>query len=153
MNKIEKLKTKALNAIIYSYIGTNESTDLIEFLEEEGFTYADMSYALDMDAYLNDYLDQFDEDDEMDKDKFWQDIFNQADNYKEENITYYRDYVKSLVKRLKNLKRETKFKYFPAMDMTWLLTLKGLITELENNVNASTLQLGKRTAEKFKKLD
>lgn len=153
MNKIEKLKTKALNAIIYSYIGTNESTDLIEFLEEEGFTYADMSYALDMDAYLNDYLDQFDEDDEMDKDKFWQDIFNQADNYKEENITYYRDYVKSLVKRLKNLKRETKFKYFPAMDMAWLLTLKGLITELENNVNASTLQLGKRTAEKFKKLD
>lgn len=153
MNKIEKLKTKALNAIIYGYIGTNESTDLIEFLEEEGFTYADMSYALDMDGYLNDYLDQFDEDDEMDKDKFWQDIFNQADSYKEENVIYYRDYVKALVKRLKNLKRETKFKYFPAMDVAWLLTLKSLIIELENNVNESTLRLGKRTAEKFKKLD
>lgn len=152
MNKIEKLKTKALNAIIYSYIGTNESTDLIEFLEEEGFSYADMSYALDMDAYLNDYLDQFDEDDEMDKDKFWQDIFDQADKYKEENIIYYRDYVKSLVKRLKNLKRETKFKYFPAMDMAWLLTLKSLIIELENNVDKGTLELAKHTTEKFKRL-
>ena len=70
-----------------------------------------------------------------------------------DNIIYYRDYVKALVKRLKTLKKETGFKYFPAMDMAWLLTLKSLIIELENNVDESTLELGKHSAEKLKKLD
>ena len=72
---------------------------------------------------------------------------------KEDSIIYYRDYVKALVKRLKTLKIETNFKYFPAMDAAWLLTLKSLIIELENNVDKSTLEIAKHTAEKFKKLD
>ena len=71
----------------------------------------------------------------------------------DDNIIYYRDYVKALVKRLKTLKKETNFKHFPAMDVAWLLTLKGLIVELENNVDESTLELAKHSAEKFKKLD
>ena len=72
---------------------------------------------------------------------------------KDDNVIYYRDYVKALVKRLKTLKKETNFKYFPAMDVAWLLTLKSLIIELENNVDKSTLELGKHSAEKFKALD
>ena len=72
---------------------------------------------------------------------------------KDDNTIYYRDYVKALVKRLKTLKKETGFKYFPAMDVAWLLTLKSLIIDLENNVDESTLESGKHSAEKFKKLN
>ena len=72
---------------------------------------------------------------------------------KDDNVIYYRDYVKALVKHLRTLKEETNFQHLPAIDVAWLLILKDLIIELENNADKGTLELGKHFAEKMQNIE
>lgn len=85
MNKEERIKKKLVDGIdkvVNGFIMDNSRVDLVAFLKEEGFTFADMYYLFNMQLALDEYLDQMEKEDlVIDRKKFWQRIYDQADNY------------------------------------------------------------------------
>ena len=85
MTKEERIKKKLVDGIdkvINYFLMDNSRVDLVAFLKEEGFTYADMYYLFNMGVALNEYLDQMEKEDlVIDKKKFCQRIYDHADNY------------------------------------------------------------------------
>ena len=85
MTKEERIKKKLVDGIdkvVNGFIMDNSRVDLVAFLKEEGFTFADMYYLFNMQFALDEYLDQMEKEDlVIDRKKFWQRIYDQADNY------------------------------------------------------------------------
>lgn len=85
MTKEERIKKKLVDGIdkvVNGFIMDNSRVDLVVFLKEEGFTFADMYYLFNMQLALDEYLDQMEKEDlVIDRKKFWQRIYDQADNY------------------------------------------------------------------------
>lgn len=85
MTKEERIKKKLVDGIdkvVNGFIMDNSRVDLVEYLKDEGFTFADMYYLFNMQLALDEYLDQMEKEDlVIDRKKFWQRIYDQADNY------------------------------------------------------------------------
>ena len=85
MTKEERIKKKLVDGIdkvVNGFIMDNSRVDLVAYLKDEGFTFADMYYLFNMQFALDQYLDQMEKEDlAIDRKKFWQRIYDQADNY------------------------------------------------------------------------